>query len=96
MAKVCLIYFDFNTGYYPSFHHDLAYIIGTLKNDNHEVVPCHLINENDLDTTVRILKKEFPEIKGICISEGESSLKDLRKRLDNKEEYLRVMVRKED
>lgn len=33
MAKVCLIYFDFNTGYYPSFHHGLAYIIGTLKND---------------------------------------------------------------
>jgi hypothetical protein len=40
------------------------------------------------------LKKEFSKINGICIDKGESSLKDLRKRLDNKEEYLRVIVRK--
>ncbi len=136
MAKVCLIYFDLNTGYYPSFHHGLAYIIGTLKNANHEVVLCHLINENDLDTTARILEKEdpdlvglsfatnqkkyvrrffemaklsskliiaggvhctlvkekvfkeFPEIDGICIGDGEIPVKELCCKLDNNENYL--------
>ena len=136
MAKVCLLYFDLNTGYYPGVHHGLAYIIGTLKNANHEVTLRHLIDENDLDATAQILEKEdpdlvclsfttnqrkyvrsfltktdlstkltiaggvhctltkenifkeFPEINGICIGEGEFPLKDLCKRIDNKEEYL--------
>lgn len=68
MAKVCLIYFDLNTGYYPSFHHGIAYIIGTLKNDNHEVALCHLINENDLDTTIQNLEKQDPDLVGLSFT----------------------------
>ena len=136
MAKVCLIYFDLNTGYYPSFHHGLAYIIGTLKNDDHEVALFHLKNEKDFDMATHFLNKEdldlvglsfatnqkkyvrrfltitdlsekltvaggvhstllkenifkeFPEIDGICIGEGEFPLKDLCQKLDNNEDYL--------
>lgn len=138
MAKVCLIYFDLNTGYYPSLHHGFAYIIGILKNDNHEIALYHLANENDFDAIVSFLEKEshdliglsfatnqkkyvrrffemaklsskliiaggvhctlvkenifkeFPEIDGICVGEGEFPLKDLCQRLDNKEEYLSI------
>jgi len=68
MAKLCLIYFDLNTGYYPSFHHGLAYIIGTLKNENHDVTLFHLVNEKDLDTIVRKLEKDDPDLVGLSFA----------------------------
>ena len=68
MAKVCLIYFDLNTGYYPSFHHGIAYIIGTLKNSNHEVTLYHLADENDFDVIVSYLEKEAYDLIGLSFA----------------------------
>ena len=56
MAKVCLLYFDINTGYYPSLHHGLAYIIGALKSHNHEIVLHHLTSQNDIALAARFVK----------------------------------------
>lgn len=136
MAKIALIYFDLHTGYYPSFHHGLASLIGTLKKENHNVSLHHLVFEDDFDKTTKFLKEEkhdlvgisfttnqkkyvrsffemanfsarltiaggvhctlvkddvfrnFPEIDGICIGEGEIPLKELCRRLDNDEDLL--------
>lgn len=136
MARLCFLYFDLHTGYYPSFHHGLAYLIGTLKNENHTVSLCHLVVENDFEKAIKFLKeekqdliglsfttnqkkyvryffkaanlsarltiaggvhctlvkdevlKEFPEIDGVCVGEGELPLKELCRRLDNKEDFL--------
>src|SRR3972149_7624874 len=136
MANVSLIYFDLHTGYYPSFNHGLAYILGTLKRDNHRASLIHLIDENDLDKAADALKKEkpdliglsfttnqkkyvrlflksvevsarlivaggvhctlvkdkvfeeFSELDGICIGEGEISLRELCRRLANSENYI--------
>lgn len=136
MAKITLVYFDLNTGYYPSFHHGLAYIIGALKHENHKVFLIHLKNENDFDKSIRFLEKEkpdliglsfatnqkkyvrrffengnlparliiaggthctvakdevfkdFPQLDGICVGEGENPLKELCRRLDANEDFL--------
>lgn len=138
MANICFVYFDLHTGYYPSFHHGLAYIIGTLKAENHKISLSHLTDENAFGETINLLKKEspdliglsfttnqkkyvrylcnegklsarliivggvhctlvgeeifkeFPEIDGICIGEGENPLKELCKRLDKDEDYLSI------
>jgi len=68
MLKVCLIYFDINTGYYPGFHHGLAYIIGTLKADNHEVELCHLVKEIDIAETIKYLERSAPDIIGLSFT----------------------------
>lgn len=137
MARVVFVYFDLHTGYYPGFHHGLAYLFGALKNANHNIRLAHIINENDFALTNTLLKeeipdliclsfttnqkryvkdflnnkpqlpqkliiaggahcslvkdmvlKEFPEIDGICIGEGEIPLKELCRRLDTNENYL--------
>ncbi|MDP2938746.1 MAG: radical SAM protein, partial [Candidatus Omnitrophota bacterium] len=136
MAKVHLIYFDLHTGYYPDFHHGLAYLIGSLQTEKHSVFLTHLKNESDYSHAIELVKREkpdaiglsfttnqkqylrrfldiadfsdmliigggvhctlikeeifaeFPEIDGICIGDGEASLKELCRRLDNNEDYF--------
>ncbi|MFQ5964065.1 MAG: B12-binding domain-containing radical SAM protein [Candidatus Scalinduaceae bacterium] len=136
MARITFIYFDLNTGYYPSFHHGLASLIGTLKIENHKVYLHHLIFEDDFDKAIKFLEeekldvvglsfttnqkkhvrrfleiadlsemltvaggvhctlvkeevfKDFPEIDGICLGEGEAPLRELCRRLDNGDDYL--------
>lgn len=136
MAKTALIYFDLQTGFYPSFHQGLASLIGTLKSENHKVSLHHLTVEEDFDKVIKFLKeekqdlvglsfttnqkkyvrrflktdnlptgltvaggvhctlvrdevfKDFPEIDGICLGEGEIPLKELCRRIDNNEDYL--------
>ena len=68
MAKVHLIYFDLYTGYYPSFHHGLAYIIGTLKEDNHSVCFSHLKTEKDIATLKDRLSSEKTDIVGLSFT----------------------------
>ncbi len=68
MAKICLISFDLHTGYYPSFHHGLAYLIGALKRDNHRVSFRHLIEESDYGKTIGFLKEESPDIIGLSFT----------------------------
>lgn len=136
MAKIALIYFDLHTGYYPSFHHGVASLIGTLKHENHKVTLCHLVVDDDFNKAIGFLKeekpdlvalsfttnqkkyvrrffkignlsarlviaggvhctlvkdgalKDFPEIDGVCVGEGEFPLKELCRRLDNKDDFL--------
>lgn len=68
MAKICLIYFDMHTGYYPSFNHGLAYLIGTLKNNNQQVLFRHLKDETDFDKTINLIKKEKPDLIGLSFT----------------------------
>lgn len=71
MAKVCLLYFDLNTGYYPSFHHGLAFLIGTLKNNNHTVVLRHLTSAKDLDLAARFLEKENLDLVALSFTSNQ-------------------------
>ncbi len=68
MAKVYLIYFDINTGYYPSFHHGLAYLVGTLKSNGHDIFLSHLKNTNIYDELIHSLEKEKPEVIGLSFT----------------------------
>ncbi len=68
MARVSLVYFDINTGYYPSFNHGLAYIIGTLKDAGHDVSLSHLTDEKQLDEAKRSLGRENPRIVGLSFT----------------------------
>lgn len=136
MAKIHLLYFDIHTGYYPGFHHGLAYLIGSLRAEKHSVFLTHLKEKSDYAHAIEVTEKEkpdviglsfttnqkqylrcfldnvklskiltiaggvhctlvkeeifaeFPEINGICIGDGEVSLKELCRRLDNKEDYF--------
>ena len=58
MAKIHFVYFDVNTGYFPGFHHGLAYIFGTLKGNNHDVSLSHIIEQSGLEKTREYLKNE--------------------------------------
>ncbi len=138
MAKVHFLYFDIETGYYPGFHHGLAYLIGALRTAGHTVRLSHLSDEKHFVDTKRVWRKDkpdliclsfttnqkkyvrkffqkiklprslivaggvhatlvkeevladFPQIRGVCIGEGEFPLRELCKRLDKKEEYQDV------
>ena len=68
MARIIILYFDLHTGYYPSFHHGLAYLIGTLKSENHRVSLFHLIGEGDFDVTRKVLKEEKQDIVGLSFT----------------------------
>ncbi|BCB96290.1 hypothetical protein JZK55_12120 [Dissulfurispira thermophila] len=68
MAKICLIYFDLHTGYYPSFHHGLAYLIGSLKNNGHSVYLSHLTDENEFENIPSVLKMEDPDVVGLSFT----------------------------
>jgi len=68
MAKIHLLYFDLHTGYYPSFNHGLAYIIGTLRNERHKVTLSHLIDEKDFNNTIRLLEREDPDLIGLSFT----------------------------
>ena len=65
MAQIHLVYFDLKTGYYPDFHHGLAYIIGALKADGYKVSLSHLSSEDDLHNTAQLLLKEKPDLIGL-------------------------------
>ena len=60
MVKIHFIYFDLNTGYFPSFHHGLAYIFGMLKSNNHNVSLSHIIDQLGLSKAIEYLSdKKF-------------------------------------
>ncbi len=60
MAKIHFVYFDVNTGYFPSLHHGLAYIFGMLKSNNHSVSLSHIINKPELNRAIEHLgNKKF-------------------------------------
>ena len=68
MIKIHFTYFDLHTGYYPSFHHGLAYLIGTLKKEGHIVSLKHLSNENDFEEAIKFIEKEKPNLHGLSFT----------------------------
>lgn len=73
MARISLVYFDLHTGYYPSFHHGLAYIVGTLVNENNRVSLSHLIDENVFDEAIHSLEKEDPSLIGLSFTTNQKN-----------------------
>ena len=68
MAKVFFIYFDLHTGYYPSFHHRLAYLIGQLKKEGNEVLLAHLTDEKDFSPTKNRIQSDRPDVIGLSFT----------------------------
>lgn len=81
MARISIIYFDLNTGYYPSVHHGLAYIIGALRNDNHKVFLHHLIGGNDLESAVGRVREDNADL--VCLSFTTNQKRYVRRFLTN-------------
>lgn len=80
MAKIAFFYFDLHTGYYPSFHHGLASLIGTLKSAHHSVRMTHLTDEREYDGAIASLKEENPDI--IALSFTTNQKKHVRQFLE--------------
>jgi radical SAM superfamily enzyme YgiQ (UPF0313 family) len=68
MAKLHFIYFDLHTGYYPSLHHGLAYLIGMLKEAKHDVFLEHLICEADVEKAAERVKEGAPDILALSFT----------------------------
>ncbi|MBU1864463.1 MAG: B12-binding domain-containing radical SAM protein [Candidatus Omnitrophica bacterium] len=71
MVKVQFIYFDLRSGHYQSFHHGLAYIIGTLKSEKHEVVLSHITDESEFTNVEEQIKKWKPDIIGLSFTSNQ-------------------------
>ena len=68
MSKVALVYFDLHTGSHASLHHGLAYIIGVLKNDKHDVSFFHLTDENAFEPTRNLFNSQAPDVVGLSFA----------------------------
>ena len=66
--NVAILYFDINTGYYPSFNHGIASLIGQLKNINIDVSLYHIKNMKDIETTTITLVKSKMDILGLSFA----------------------------
>ena len=83
MTKIVLIYFNINTGYYPSFNHGLAAIIGQLKCIQAEVSLIHLSHIPDIIQAVQKIKEIKPEVLGLSFSTNQKRyVKTLFEHLD--------------
>jgi radical SAM superfamily enzyme YgiQ (UPF0313 family) len=83
MTKIVLIYFDINTGYYPSFNHGIAAIIGQLKCIQAEVSLIHLSQTPDIIQAVQKIKEKKPEVLGLSFSTNQKRyVKTLFEHLD--------------
>lgn len=68
MAKIYFIYFDLYSGSFSAFPHGLAYIIGTLKSDNNNVIFGHLRNDSDYESVIESIENNKPDIVGFSFS----------------------------
>ncbi len=66
--KLSLLYFDLSTGYYPGFHHGIAYLIGQIKNAGHEIELFHLTTENELIKAGEILHHGSSDVVGFSFA----------------------------
>jgi len=65
MAKIHLLHFDFCSGSFPNFPHGLAYIIGALRTDKHEVTFSHLMKPSDYEYAANLISGGKPDIIGL-------------------------------
>jgi anaerobic magnesium-protoporphyrin IX monomethyl ester cyclase len=83
MTKIVLVYFDINTGYYPSFNHGLAALMGQLKCIQAEVSLIHLSHTPDIIQAVQKIKEKNPEVLGLSFSTNQKRyVKTLFEHLD--------------
>ncbi|MBF0109712.1 MAG: B12-binding domain-containing radical SAM protein [Magnetococcales bacterium] len=68
MADIHIVYFDVRTGFYPSFHHGLAYIIGNLKQHGHQVALDHLIAVEDIPRAIERIETRRPHLLGLSFT----------------------------
>ena len=71
MARVSLLYFDIDTGFYPTFHHGLASIVAVLRQDGHEVSLHHLRNGADLENTKTTLERDRSDVVGLSFTSNQ-------------------------
>ena len=80
MAKIYFCYFDIESGDHPGLHYGLASLIGTLKQEGHQVLLNHLKTEEHFYTAQEVIKIESPDILALSITSNQ--LKYVRKFLD--------------
>jgi len=78
--KIRLIYFDIDTGYYPGFHHGLAFLSGTLKHAGHEIIFDHLSDISLLERCAKNIADNKTDI--IALSFTSNQRKYVRAFLD--------------
>jgi anaerobic magnesium-protoporphyrin IX monomethyl ester cyclase len=86
MAKIALIYFDISTGYYPSFHHGLAFLMGALR-DRHEVFFHHLALPGHIEDVSARVAGERADIVGLSFATNQ---------VRHVKEFLRSWKRKDE
>jgi len=90
MAKVHFIYFDLNTGYFPSLHHGLAYIFGMLKSNHHEPSLSHVTNQAGLEEVIGHLENERFDF--IALSFTTNQKKYVRSFLDKAKMKTKLLI----
>lgn len=88
MASIHLIYPDVSTGYYPNIHHGLAWIVGMLKSEGHQVTLHHITTEESPDEVAAQALRGRPDLIGfsLCTNQmqfAEEYVKAIRKRGTN-------------
>ena len=68
MLKIKILYFDINTGYHQDFHHGLAYIIGALTKDKHNVDFIHIKNISEFQYVEKLLSKSSYDLLAISFT----------------------------
>lgn len=68
MANIALCYFDVKTGYYPSFHHGLASIIGMLTSHGHGVTLFHITSESEMEQARDAIHCDRPSLVGLSFT----------------------------
>ncbi|MFC1453926.1 B12-binding domain-containing radical SAM protein [Verrucomicrobiota bacterium] len=86
MAKIALLYFDVSTGYYPSFHHGIAFLIGALHH-HHEIVFHHLARPEQIQHVSTSLADEHADIVGLSFTTNQ---------VRHLKEFLKIWKRRDE
>jgi len=71
MASVTFVYFDIDTGFYPTFHHGLASVAAALRHDGHQVRLHHLRRKSDLENAKTALESSRPDVIGLSFTSNQ-------------------------
>lgn len=89
VLEIHIVYFDINSGYYPGFHHGLAYLLSSIKQDGHDVRFHYITDEADLNKAAQTIDKRKPAIAGFSISTAQSRfLREFLSKLNTPETML--------
>ncbi len=68
MAKIHIIYFDIDTGYYPGVNHGLASLAATARKNGHFFSFQHLSKKEPVEKIIRQVLKNKPDVIGFSFS----------------------------